>query len=217
MLCFFPVQESTAEQARSSFGGVHKYSGERVLWYVFFFLPPYVLHKPISRPIGRNGEIGTNRTIGVTPFCRPQSGGPSNYAKQCQARKKEHKPKLSSPDISGWVGVFHVKGWGPKSSVCPSEPGKSNFFGGTPRNFAGISRLRPKSLTKRVSVQFLAPEQSTWLATSLAFYRSRKGPLPRKLRKKSGKGFPGPLGPGVEKAQKSRKKAENGPKTQKKT
>ena len=47
-----------------------------------------------------------------------------------QARKKEHKPKFLSPDIFGGVGVFHVKGWGPKSSVCPSKPGKSNFFGG---------------------------------------------------------------------------------------
>ena len=37
----FPVQESTTEQTRSSFGGVQKFSGERVLWYVF--LPPYVL------------------------------------------------------------------------------------------------------------------------------------------------------------------------------
>ena len=23
-----------------------------------------------------------------------------------------------------------MNGWGPKSSVCPSKPGKSNFFGG---------------------------------------------------------------------------------------
>ena len=47
VLCF-PVQKSTTEQTRSSFGGVQKFSGERVLWYVF--LPPYVLHPPISRP-----------------------------------------------------------------------------------------------------------------------------------------------------------------------
>ena len=44
----FPVQKSTTEQTRSSFGGVQKFSGERVLWYVFH--PPYVLHPPISRP-----------------------------------------------------------------------------------------------------------------------------------------------------------------------
>ena len=40
----FPVQKSTTEQTRSSFGGVQKFSGERVLWYVF--LPPYVCTPP---------------------------------------------------------------------------------------------------------------------------------------------------------------------------
>ena len=40
--------------------------------------------------------------------------------------------------------------------------------------------------------------------------------LPRKLRKKSEKGFPGPLGRGVEEAQKKSKKVEKGPKTRKK-
>ena len=44
----FPVQKSTTEQTRSSFGGVQYFSGGRILWYVF--LPPYVLHPPISWP-----------------------------------------------------------------------------------------------------------------------------------------------------------------------
>ena len=44
----FPVQKSTTEYTRTSFRGVQTFSGERVLWYVF--LPPYVLHPPISRP-----------------------------------------------------------------------------------------------------------------------------------------------------------------------
>ena len=41
----FPVQKSTTEQTKSSFGGVQKFSGERVLWYVSsphtFCTPPY--------------------------------------------------------------------------------------------------------------------------------------------------------------------------------
>ena len=45
----FPVQKSTTEQTKSSFGGVQKFSGESVLWYVFlpgtFCTPPY--HGPI--------------------------------------------------------------------------------------------------------------------------------------------------------------------------
>ena len=42
-----------------------------------------------------------------------------------------------------------MNGWGPKSSVCPSKPGKSNFFGGISWDFVGISRRCPKSLRKK--------------------------------------------------------------------
>ena len=42
----FPVQKSPTEQPRSSFGGVQKFSGERVLWYVSPPPPSYVLHPP---------------------------------------------------------------------------------------------------------------------------------------------------------------------------
>ena len=35
-------------------------------------------------------------------------------------KKEEHKPKLWVRISSGGVGVFHVKGWGLKSWVCPS-------------------------------------------------------------------------------------------------
>ena len=42
----FPVQKSTTERTRSSFGGAQKFSGERVLWYVFpppiRFAPPHI-------------------------------------------------------------------------------------------------------------------------------------------------------------------------------
>ena len=30
-------------------------------------------------------------------------------------------------------GVLHVKGWGPKSSVCPSKPRETKLFGGISR------------------------------------------------------------------------------------
>ena len=53
------------------------------------------------------------------------------------ARKKSTNPNFRVWIFSGGVGVFHVKGWGPKSSACPSKPGKSNFFGGISRDFAG--------------------------------------------------------------------------------
>ena len=47
---------------------------------------------------------------------------------------------------SGGVGVFHVKGWGPKGSVRPSKPRESKLFGGI---FAGISRGCPKKVRKK--------------------------------------------------------------------
>ena len=50
-----------------------------------------------------------------------------------------------------------MKGWGQKRSTRPSKPGKSNFFGGISRDFAGISRKCPKSLRKKVCAQILAP------------------------------------------------------------
>ena len=74
--------------------------------------------------------------------------GTNNKEFKKSGTKKEHKPKLLSQDISGVVGVFHMKGWGPKSSVCPSKPGKSNFFGEISRDFGGISGRCPKSLRK---------------------------------------------------------------------
>ena len=33
----------------------------------------------------------------------------------------EPKPKLLGLDIYRWGGVFHVNGWGPNSSACPSK------------------------------------------------------------------------------------------------
>ena len=50
-----------------------------------------------------------------------------------------------------------MKGWGPKSSVCPSKPRESNFFGGISQDFAGISPKRPKSLRKKCLGSIFGP------------------------------------------------------------
>ena len=39
-----------------------------------------------------------------------------------------------------WVGFFHVKGWGPKSSVGPSKPRATKLFG---RDIPGFCRDIP--------------------------------------------------------------------------
>ena len=44
----FPVQKSKTQHYRGSFGGVQNFSAGGVVWHVF--LPPYVLHPPISGP-----------------------------------------------------------------------------------------------------------------------------------------------------------------------
>ena len=78
-----------------------------------------------------------------------------------QARKRNPNPNFLVR-ISSWDGGLPREGWGPKSWVCPSKPGKSNFFGGISRGFARISRRCPKGLRnkKKVRVQFSSPNHT---------------------------------------------------------
>ena len=62
-----------------------------------------------------------------------------------QARKKNPNLNFWVRIFSGGVGVFHVKGWGPKSSVCPSKPRESNFFW---RDIPGFCRDIPEAPEK---------------------------------------------------------------------
>ena len=74
-----------------------------------------------------------------------------------QGRKTNPNPNFCVRIFSVGVGVFHVKGWGLKGSVCPSKPGKPNFFGGISRDFAGISWRCPKSLRKQSLCSIFVP------------------------------------------------------------
>ena len=48
----------------------------------------------------------------------------------CAGRRKSTNPNFLVRIPSGGVGVFHVKGWGPKSLVCPSfETQRNQSFG----------------------------------------------------------------------------------------
>ena len=47
---------------------------------------------------------------------------PGHFEPFVQAQKKNPNLNFWVRIFSGGVGVFHVKGWGPKSSVCPSKP-----------------------------------------------------------------------------------------------
>ena len=101
----------------------------------------------------------SNRLLGLADFTAAykSQGRPKTTTTTISGTKKEPKPKLLSPIFSGGRGVFHMNGWGPKSSVCPSKPGKSNFLGGISRDFAGISRRCPKSLRKKSLCSIFVP------------------------------------------------------------
>ena len=49
-------------------------------------------------------------------------------AAKVQGRKRNPNPNFLVRIFSSGVGVFHVNGWGPKSSICPSKHRESNFF-----------------------------------------------------------------------------------------
>ena len=102
-------------------------------------------------------QSSTHKTRG----CAPQipKTNPNDEDGGCRSRtppfaenqggKKNPNPNFLVRIFSSGVGVFHVNGWGPKSSIRPSKPGKSNFLGGISRDFAGISWRCPKSLRKK--------------------------------------------------------------------
>ena len=65
--------------------------------------------------------------------------------------KKEPKPELFVRISSVGVGVFHVKGWGPKNPVCPSKPRETKLFGGiSPGILPGYPGGCPKSFRQKI-------------------------------------------------------------------
>ena len=76
-----------------------------------------------------------------------------------------------------------MKGWGPKSSVCPSKPGKSNFWG---RDIAGFCRDIPEEPEKfekiKVRVQFSVPTQGVPRQGRKGKIRSRATPFAQHQR-----------------------------------
>ena len=75
-----------------------------------------------------------------------------------QGRKRNPNPNFRVRISSGGVGVFHVKVWGPKSSVCPSKPGKPNFFGGISPGFCQDIPEALEKFEKKVCVQLSFPK-----------------------------------------------------------
>ena len=74
-----------------------------------------------------------------------------------QGRKRNPNPNFLVRIPSGRVGVFHVKGWGPKSSVCHSKPRETKLFGGISRDFCRDIPGCLKSLRKKSLCSILVP------------------------------------------------------------
>ena len=100
-----------------------------------------------------------------------------------QGRKRNPNPNFLVRIFSGGVGVFHVNGWGPKSSIRPSKPGKSNFLGGISRDFAGMSRKCPKSLRKKCLCSILVSLMFAANCSCLLLYAGKREKNKEKQRK----------------------------------
>ena len=166
----FPVQKSTTEQTRSSFGGVQKFSGERVLWYVF--LPPYVLHPPISPPNFFHAAKSALSALKLAPPWREPPEAPLDLKDRQVTDLGFSGPRIpffATGALWGRVHAFF-------SITFLSIRAVSSWGGQSPVTRAGIPG--PKNLKSQCS--FVYPYPS---ASALAGGNSDHGP--RKTRTKT--------------------------------
>ena len=79
-------------------------------------------------------------------------------AKAMSGTKKEHKPKLLSPDIFWWGGGLPREGvGGQKVRYAPRNQGKETFLAGYPGFLPGYPGGRPEKFEKTNCVQFSSP------------------------------------------------------------
>ena len=74
-----------------------------------------------------------------------------------QARKRNPNLNFLVRIFSGGVGVFHVKGWGAKSSVCPSNQGNQTLLAGYPGILPGYPGGARKVWEKKVWCSIFVP------------------------------------------------------------
>ena len=123
-------------------GGLRGVSG-RPSWKSSFVCPFRLFRRVQRAPRESRKRRKQAFFLRYTLFCLNLTSG----------KKKEPKPKLFGLDVSGGVGSSTWTGGGQKVQYVPRNTGKLNFWAGYP----GISQERPKSLRKKVCVQFSLP------------------------------------------------------------
>ena len=83
-----------------------------------------------------------------------------------QGGKRNPNPNFLVRIFSSGVGVFHVNGWGPKSSIRPSKPGKIKLFG---RDIPGFCRDIPGAPEKFEKKKFVFNFRSLITSQKLKF------------------------------------------------
>ena len=116
----------------------HRVPGRELSEFLSAF---YLCAKANSLSFSQNSPSLPQSPVRLSEFSSPKQYSQNSI----QAQEKSTNPNF-------WVWIFSsglpLEGVGPKSSVCPSKAGKSNYLGGICRDFAGMSRLCPKSLRK---------------------------------------------------------------------
>ena len=136
-------------------------------YYLFFSfvlieLKPFVLKgKVLGEKILKKCENYET----ILPFsCCPFSFSLINRPKGIGVTPKYHERKRNPNQnfrgriSSGRVGVFHLKGWRPKGSVCPSKPRENKLFGrDIPGILPGYPGGCPQSLRRKSLCSIFVP------------------------------------------------------------
>ena len=131
---------------------------------------------------------------------RPGLGGGGQCDVPCLSQRAPGQARKKNPNLNFWVrifsggvGVFHVKGWGPKSSVCPSKPRESNFFW---RDIPGFCRdipEAPEKFEKKKLGSILVPYQDWKIKSREAIFKKSSFQYGMKFSIENGFFHSGPL------------------------
>ena len=114
---------------------------------------------------------------GISGDSRPAILGTVRFAIRNSVPEKITKPNFWVRMSSCGVEVFYVKGWGPKSSACPSKPRNSKLFGRITQDFCRDIPGVPEKFEKNKLVFNSCPLYVAFLSVVLGKLSiAKKGP-----------------------------------------